>query len=586
MMDAPNPATAGARALVDEFARLGVTHAVLAPGSRSAALAFALHDHPDVALHVHVDERSAGFVALGLARATGRPALVVTTSGSAVANLHPAVIEADADHVPLLLLTADRPAELRHTGANQTIDQVGLFGRATRWSVDVPATEDRADAVGLWRSTACRAFAHAIGSVGPPGPVQVNVAFREPTVPATDDGRSPAASFTHDVAGRPDGQPWTRVERSEVSPTDRELADLAEQVRECPRGVLVVGQTASGTDGIAALAEAAGWPILAEPTGTVRSSPRAIAHAHHLASHRGFLTTQRPGLVVRVGRSTLSPAIDAALDGVPQVLIDRDGSWLDSRRALHRVVVGDPDRTAARLAERLAEDGDATDPTWWNRWRAADIAVDDAIGTALAPRTAPSEPGIARDVAAIVPGGTVVVGASSMPLRDLDRYAAVGSAASFTSNRGTSGIDGFVSTTLGVALGAGGPVVGVVGDLAFLHDANGLLLDAAEPLGPVVFVVVDNDGGGIFSFLPQAGFDPPFERVFGTPHGRDLSHVGRLHGVAWHTAETADDVPRLVLDALGHTGVSVVHVRTDRRKNVDVHRELDAAAARALDALH
>ncbi len=583
-MDAPNPATAAARVLVDEFARLGVGHAVLAPGSRSAALAFALHDHPDIALHVHPDERSAGFVAIGLARATGRPALVVTTSGSAVANLHPSVIEADADRVPMLVISADRPTELRHTGANQTIDQVGLFGRATRWAVDVPATEDRADAVGVWRSTACRAFAHAIGVGGPPGPVQVNVAFREPTVPTTDDGRSPPAPFTHDTAGRPEGRPWTRVGPTAPMPTDNEITELADLVRGCPRGLLVVGQTSSGTDGLVELATAAGWPILAEPTGTIRSSGRAIAHAHHLATHPGFRAAHRPDLVVRVGRSTLSAALDAALDGLPQILVDRDGVWLDPRRGLHRIVVGDPDVTAARLAALLSEGGVADD-AWFDRWRAADDAVDAAIAGSLAGRTEPTEPGIARDVAVAAPAGAFVVGASSMPMRDLDRYAPSGVEGAFLANRGASGIDGLVSTALGVALGSGRPVVGLTGDLAFLHDSNGLLLDAGRPVRPVVFVVVDNDGGGIFSFLPQAAFDPPFERLFGTPHGRDLSHVGRLHGVSWRTAEAAGDVSRLVAEGLGHDGVSVVHVRTDRHGNVAVHRALDEAAAGALDGL-
>lgn len=595
MTAAANPSHALALVVVDELTRLGVTDAVLAPGSRSAALAMAFHDDPRIRLHVEVDERSAGFLAIGLARATGRPAPVVVTSGSAVANLHPAVVEADTGMVPLLLLTADRPPELRETGANQAIDQLGIFGRAPRWAVDLGVPEDRAGANAFWRASMARAVAEATGLSGPAGPVHVDLPFREPTVPLTDDGRSAAPRpFAHDLAGRAGGRPWVTVDRAPRHAPEAELQDLASRIAGTERGLVVVGQTVARPGPILDLARAAGWPVVAEPTSAARSGPLAVANVEALLSHAGFARTHVPDLVVRVGRTGLSRALARHLGpNVPQVAIDPDGAWHDPERAVGELLVADVTLTCASLARLL---GTPAGSEWTDGWLAADAAVRTAVDAVLDAEAAPSEPRTARDLGAVVPDGTTLVVASSMPVRDLDRFLAPRDGLRIVANRGASGIDGTVSTVLGVALGraegataepapAEGPTVALVGDLALLHDANGFLLSADAPAVDATFVVVDNDGGGIFSFLPQSRFPGSFERVFGTPHGRDLADLARFHRLGYARVEAAADLPGAVAGALAAGGVRLVHVRTDRGENAALHRRLTAAAHAALDEL-
>jgi 2-succinyl-5-enolpyruvyl-6-hydroxy-3-cyclohexene-1-carboxylate synthase len=594
-VQAANPSHALALVLVDELARCGVTDVVLAPGSRSAALAMACHDDPRLRLHVQVDERSAGFVAVGLARATGRPAAVVVTSGSAVANLHPAVVEADTGRVPLLLLTADRPPELRHTGANQTIEQVGIFGSAVRFAVDLGVAEDRPHAPRLWRSTCSRAVAEALGLTGPPGPVHLDLPFREPTVPVGDDGRAPPEPpFAQPLEGRPDGRPWTTVTRAPRRVPDADLADLAGRLLATERGLIVVGATTAPPEPIHDLARAAGYPVIAEPVSGARTGERTIGAAHDLLAHERFRRAHVPDLVVRIGRTGLSPTV-ASLDrpSVPQLLIDPDGSWADPRRSLTDLLVADVATTCTTLASHLAVP--ASSP-WSASWTAADRVARAAIDAVLDADDAPSEPRVARDLGRVLPDGTTLVVASSMPVRDLDRFLAPRAGLRIVANRGASGIDGFVSTALGVALAAApgldgshdgprpGPTVALAGDLSLLHDQNGLLLRGDTEALDLTVVVVDNDGGGIFSLLPQAGFPGSFERVFGTPHGRDLADLARFHGLAYRRIGRADELGPAVADGIGAGGLSLVHVRTDRTANAALHRRLTDAVAQALEA--
>jgi 2-succinyl-5-enolpyruvyl-6-hydroxy-3-cyclohexene-1-carboxylate synthase len=589
-MDAANPSQALAVVLVDELARCGVSDAVLAPGSRSTALAMALHDDPRIRLHVEIDERSAGFLALGLARATGRPAPVVVTSGSAVANLHPAVIEADQGQVPLLLLTADRPPELRHTGANQAIDQVALFGRAPRWQVDLGVAEDRRTANGLWRSSTCRAVAAAVGDgLAPPGPVHVNLPFREPTVPLTDDGRATAAPFVSGLDGRPGQARWTRTTLAPRRMEDEELRGLAGRLLATERGLVVVGATTPGS-GVAAaagaihdLARATGWPVIAEPSSGVRTDPTTVlTHAPLLLSHAEVARWGTPDLVLRIGRTGLSRELAGVLTAqVPQLLLGAEGAWDDPERTIGERLVADVAATCATLSVAL---GLPTTSAWGDRWRALDAAAAAAVAAVLDRDDVPSEPRTARDVVAAVPSGTVLVVASSMPIRDVDRFAVPRPDLRVLANRGASGIDGFVSTVLGVALAsAPSPVVAITGDLSLLHDANGFLVAPDARQVDATFVVVDNDGGGIFSFLPQAAFPGSFERVFGTPHGRELVDLARFHGLGYTEVSAAGQLPAAVTTAIATGGVQLVHVRTDRAANLQLHRELTAAVHAAVE---
>jgi 2-succinyl-5-enolpyruvyl-6-hydroxy-3-cyclohexene-1-carboxylate synthase len=536
----PNASTAQARVLVDELARGGLTDVVLCPGSRSAPLAFALDAEPRIRLHVHPDERSAGFVALGIAQVTGRPAAVVVTSGSAVVNLHPAVVEADAAGVPLLLLTADRPPELRETGADQTIRQAGVFGGAVRWSVDLGVAEDRADAVVTWRRSAARALAEASGLTGAPGPVQLNVPFREPTVPVSDDGRTQAPPFTTSLelgAGPGVGRAAVASTRALRRLSDADVAALATRAAAVERGLIVVGSGAHDHetgDAVTALARATGWPVLAEGHTAARHRDGALEAWPHLVEHDDFRATHRPELVLRVGRATLTRSLAALVaTATSELVIDAHGRWWDPARTMSELLVADPVDTLTRVADELAM---STSSVWGDEWREADARVAAALAAHLDAGGGHDGARVVRDVLAHAPLGAHVVVASSMAIRHVDRHASRREDLVWHANRGVAGIDGNVSTALGVAVGTaattGAPVVAVVGDLALLHDANAWLLDAAVEGLDLTVVVLDDDGGTIFDLLPPGAF-PAQRRLFATPHGRDLAHLAALHGLAF-----------------------------------------------------
>jgi len=529
--------------LVDEWVRAGLTDAVVCPGSRSTPLALALAADDRVALHVHHDERSGSFLALGLAAATRRPVAVLVTSGTAVVQLHAAVVEADLAGVPLLVCTADRPPELRHVAAPQTVDQDHLFGRSVRWFVDAGVPE--ALAAGTWRSLAARAWASATAAW--PGPVQVNLPFREPLVGRA--GTLPPA--------RADG-PWHRRVAA-----GREAPVLDGSVASA-RGVVVAGRGVAEPDAVVALAEDLGWPLLADPTSGCRG--RSSVAAFDALLRTPFADRVRPDVVIRVGGLPASKVL---------------GQWLGSCAA-HEVVVApspwwpDPARTAALLLDEVpvAPAGHRPVPEWRAAWAAADELAQAAIDGVLAGEPL-SEPGVARHLTATLPPGAALVASSSMPVRDVEWFGVPRPDLRVLSNRGANGIDGVVSTAVGVAA-AGIRTTLLIGDVAFLHDSNGLLGLADRGLDLTV-VVLDNDGGGIFSFLPQRDQLPPerFERLFGTPHGLDLVALSRAYGVE---AEAVTSVDQLAW----RPGCRVLVVPGDRDGNVALHRRLDQAV---LDAV-
>jgi len=537
---APNASTAQARVLVDELARGGLTDVVLCPGSRSAPFAFALDAEPRIRLHVHPDERSAAFVALGIAQVTGWPAAVVVTSGSAVANLHPAVVEADAAMVPLLLLTADRPPELRETGADQTIRQAGMFGSAVRWVVDLGVAEDRPDAVATWRASAARALAEATGLSGAPGPVQLNVPLREPTVPVTDDGRTVAAPFTTPLTrGTPGGVggPSVAVTRAPRRLPDVVVAALATRFAAVERGLLVVGSGAQDhatADAVAALASVTGWPVLAEGHTAARHRDTALRAWPHLVEHDVFPAAHRPELVVRVGRATLTRALARLVaTATSELVVDANGRWWDPARTMSELLVADPAETLSRISDVLAM---PTSSVWGDAWRDADARVDAALAAHLDAGGGHEASRVVRDVVGRSPLGAHVIVASSMAVRHLDRHALQREDLVWHANRGAAGIDGNVATALGVAVATAAttraPVVALVGDVALLHDSNAWLLDAAVDGLDLTVVVLDDDGGTIFDLLPPGAF-PAQRRLFATPHGRDLAHLAALHGLGY-----------------------------------------------------
>jgi 2-succinyl-5-enolpyruvyl-6-hydroxy-3-cyclohexene-1-carboxylate synthase len=551
-----NPSTALARVLLDELARCGVRDVVLAPGSRSAPLAIAaqaLDAAGRIRLHVRVDERSAGFLALGLAKVSGAPAALLCTSGTAAANFHPAVLEAHQAHVPLLVLTADRPPELRGTGANQTIDQIRLYGAAVRLFAEVGAPDRAPGLVTYWRSLAARAAAAAIGG----GPVHLNVAFREPLVPdGVDDWPEP-------LDGRPDGAPWTLVERPPLPA--RRLEGPVE------RGAVLVGDGAVDPAAAVALAEAAGWPLLSEPTGGARRGPNALTAYSLLIADRDFAGAHAPDLVVTVGKPGLSRPLLAWLRTARRhVVVDPHGDWADPTRTADLVLAAVPTVAPAQPAE-----------SWLSSWLDADAAAVKAVAETLESDPVLSEPRLARDLMEALPDGALLVAGSSRPVRDLDAFARPRNGVRVIGNRGTSGIDGLVSTAIGAALAHAGPSYALMGDLAYLHDRNGLVLGPDEPRPDLTFVVVDNDGGGIFSLLPQAGV-AGFERVFGTPHGVDIAADAAAVGVAFADVRTPAELEAALAPG---RGLRVVRVRTDRAATAALHGRLRDAVAATLSTL-
>jgi 2-succinyl-5-enolpyruvyl-6-hydroxy-3-cyclohexene-1-carboxylate synthase len=557
------------RAFCDELARCGVTDACTSPGSRSTPIVLSLARTPGLRCWSHVDERVAGFFALGLAKQTGRPVAIACTSGTAAAELAPAVIEAAEARVPLIVLTADRPPELRDVGAGQTIDQIKLYGSAAKWFVEV-GTHDDSPARRRWmRALACRACWTALD--GRPGPVHLNVALREPLVP---DGPLPP-----DDSGRPDGRPWVA---HPVTPPPARPA--AVPIAPAPRAVIVAGRAERDPalgEALAGFATAARYPLLADPLSGARRGPTAIGHYDALLRDERFAAALRPELVIRVGDLPTSKPLRAwlaSLDGAEQVAIDAEGAWHDPDGAVGARIAANPRATLEALAP---EHRDAGDPDWLERWRAADRAAAGAIAATLGEDEL-SEPRVAAELVAALPAEATLFVASSMPIRDVETFAAARDGGPrVLSNRGANGIDGTVAAALGAAAAGDGPVVLHIGDVALAYDLTALL--SARRLGlDLTIVLVNNDGGGIFHFLPVATQTDAFEEHVATPHGLDFAHAAALFGARHALVETPAALRAELSRATRERGVAILEVRTDREANVALHRRVwDAVRAAA-----
>jgi len=593
------------RAIVDELVAAGVSNAVLCPGSRSTPLALALRANPGLRVRVLLDERAAGFFALGLARASRRPVAVLVTSGTAVANLLPAVVEASLARVALVVFTADRPAELRDRGAPQAIDQDRIFGTHARWFTELPLLDGAPETTRHVRSVVGRAVAVARGGAGASaGPVHVNVPFREPLVPDGPLGPlEPAAPGSEPPAVTARPMPTTDVLSGRVVLAPTELAAVVARIAAAPRGLIVAGPQDDPAlpAALAALAEAAGFPIAADPLSGVRCGRHdrsfVLAHADHLCRPGPWLDAHLPELVLRFGAApTSKPVMTVIGERRPaQIVVDGDGGWREPTGIPTTFIHADATATALALAEALgalrADTGPVPDRAWADDWRAADRAATDALGAWLTSVTEAGEPFEGLPFALlgeILPDDALLWAGNSMPVRDLDAWLPAGPRAIRPlANRGANGIDGVVSTALGSVAAGVGPVVLVVGDVSFLHDLNALVAARLHDLTATI-VLIDNDGGGIFSFLAQATTDLPevglpahYEELFGTPHGLDLGPVVTALG-AEHVVVLAAELRGVLVDSIARPGVQVLHLRTDRTRNVELHR---AAAAAVADAL-
>ncbi len=587
-MDQPNATYHYVGAFVDELARSGVRHAVICPGSRSTPLALSFAGCETIRVWTLIDERSAAFFALGIAKATGMPVVLICTSGTAAANFLPAVAEAKLGRVPLLILTADRPPELRDVGAPQAMDQTRLYGAHAKWSVEMALPEASATLLRYSRTMAGRAVATA--RARPQGPVHLNMPFREPLVPALMAGAEDVESQEMPGAGRPDLQPYVEAPSPRLAlPTDV-LASLATSLERHEHGLIVVGPQTDATLAapLTRLADRLGYPILADPLSQLRHG--SFDHTLVVDSYDAFLRdaafvqANGPELVLRFGAMPTAKPLLLFLQAHPacrQIVVDGAGGWNDPMLAAEHMLHVDEHLLIDELLARLPSRPRVT--AWTRSWQTTASLTRSTLDEAIALLPEPFEGRVFGELAELLPAGTTLVVGNSMPIRDCDTFLA-GSRQPLRviGNRGVNGIDGVVSTALGLAA-AGEEVVLVLGDLSFYHDLNGLLAAKLHRLRLTV-IVINNDGGGIFSFLPQAAYPEHFEQLFGTPLGLDFQPVVEMYGGQFERVHTWDSFQRAVSSGLESDGLTVIELPTNRASNVTLHRELWQAVSKRLAA--
>ena len=597
-MTAPNRNTLWARAIVDELARGGVTAACISPGSRSTPLTVAFDEHESIRTFSHLDERAAAYFALGRARRTGEVTPLVCTSGTAAANYHPAVLEADQSRVPLLALTADRPPELRDSGANQTADQEKLYGDAVRWYKDLPEPEAEARKLRSLRTTVARALAEAEGTDA--GPVHLNCPFRKPLEPTevpgdvpedldtlAADGRTRDGSAAAAPAGVGAGSSSPAfVERAQGAPElpDTEIRSLAESLG-VERGLIVAGPadpTEVDPEAIVALAHATGFPILADPLSGLRFGGHTRV-APVLGGYDAYLDESvtgdwpDPEAVLRIGASPTSKPLRKYLGRVDaeQFVVDPAGKWREAEFTATNLVVADPSRLAEALA-RVVAGPDSAD--WRDHWAEAERTHWETVDA----HEGLFEGGIVADAVEAAPEPTTLFVSNSMPVRDLDRFARPSAdAVTALGNRGVSGIDGITSTALGAGSATTDHLTLVIGDLAYYHDMNGLLAIARCDVDATI-VLLNNDGGGIFHMLPIESFEPPFTDQFKTPHGIEFEPTGELYGLDYERVDSREGFVDTYSEAVESEGSTVVEVVTEAADSHAVRDELRAQVVEAL----
>jgi 2-succinyl-5-enolpyruvyl-6-hydroxy-3-cyclohexene-1-carboxylate synthase len=582
----PNPNSRAAAVMMDEFARSGVAHACISPGSRSTALVTGILRAPAVRPWVILDERSAGFFALGIARETRRPVILVCTSGTAAANYMPAVVEASLSKIPLIVITADRPPEARDCRSAQTIDQVRMFGSHARWSVDLAPPAAGLDLDSYYRTIACRAFATAAEM--PAGPVHLNLPMREPLIDVSEErerlariGESESEGESEFAAdeSRP---PYTRVYPARPSLPPDSIGALAAMIRGCDRGLIVSGPAAPSPDAacsIARLAERLNWPILADPLSGLRvgrhDRSRIVDAYDVLLRDPAFCEANQPDAVIQFGDPPVSKSLGQFLASRPRrchLMVAEPGTWPDPLQIASDVAQVGTVELCDALFESL-DDPPKMSP-WLDSWLAASARSRAALDEMLADETTMFEGKVVAELMRLAPDGCAVHTGNSMLVRDFDTF--VGQSDRDTAlfcNRGANGIDGVLATALGAAAARKAPTVLVLGDLSLLHDIGALQIAARYSVHLLV-IVINNDGGGIFSFLPQASLGDNFETFFATPHGLDFERASALGGARYARAGSWSEFNTAVGYALDHPGLHLLEIRGDRAANLAMHRRL------------
>ncbi|MBI4298671.1 MAG: 2-succinyl-5-enolpyruvyl-6-hydroxy-3-cyclohexene-1-carboxylic-acid synthase [Chloroflexi bacterium] len=576
-----------AGAFVDELARSGLRYACVCPGSRSTPLTISLARHLNIKTWVHLDERSCAFFALGMARALHEPVALLCTSGTAAANFFPAVIEANYAHAPLLVLTSDRPPELWEWGAPQTIDQSRLYGTHVKWSVNMTTPGATPDLLRYVRAVACRAF--AISMESPEGPVQVNFPFREPLAPEVVPGDSSEETFSlapEAWHGREGERAYIEVKGGIRIASDEVALSLSDSFKKAERGLIVCGpQDDPGfASGVSALAAKLGYPILADSLSQVRCG----AHDRRLIidSYDAFLrndslvATLLPEVVLRFGATPTSKVLLNYLQRHRQArqVVVSNGTWNDPIHAATDFIQVDPTRFTTDLTAAIT---DSHNTLWTQRWLDANAAASASIMRQLELIEELFEGKVFSELASIVPAKVCLFAGNSMPVRDLDGFfPSTDRQIRFMANRGVNGIDGVISSALGVSAALPDPLILVLGDISFYHDMNGLLAAKQNQLNATI-IVVNNDGGGIFSFLPQADYPEFFERYLGTPHGLTFQQAAFLYDLGYSKVTSWKDFRDAVSESIRSMGTSIIEVPGDRKRNVELHRRMWAAVGQA-----
>ena len=548
--------------LVDEWLHCGVRHAVVSPGSRSTPIALEIANRQEIEMHIFHDERSAAFAALGIAKASGVPAILVCSSGTAAVEFHPAVVEAHHSETPILICTADRPAELQGVGAPQTIDQQNLYGVAIRKFVNAEVANDSESHT--WRHIARDLFATSLGDVQ--GPVHLNLRFREPLM-----------GFATNLPPRDAND--AVITKKVALPSSRSLRKLNKAL-ESENGLIIAGPENYRVESILRLAENLGWPIVADPrSGTRVPNKLVVAGADAILRDEDFSKRLRPDVVLRFGTLPASKVVNSWLSGsgANQVIITTTPSLTDPDRQCSLHIVSDIDELCAGLVSVHSKESIRNRSlSWLDKWIAAEDSAQKAINAALADEPGLTEPGVARAIYALVPEASHLVVSSSMPIRDVEWFGAPRNGLRVHANRGANGIDGVVSTAVGVALATRQPTTLLIGDIALLHDVNGLINLASRKID-LRIVVIDNNGGGIFSFLPQAQAldEAKFEKIFGTPHDANIKMLAQAHQINTHELTNISDLA----EVLSQRGPWLARVVTDRHENVKVHERINQMVA-------
>lgn len=572
-------------AFVDEFARAGISHVCLCPGSRSTPLAMMFAENGAFKLWMQLDERACGFFALGLAKARREPVILLCTSGTASANFLPAIVEASLEHVPLIVLTADRPPELRDTGAAQTIDQLKLYGNYAKWFAEIALPEADAEMLRYARTMAGRAVATA--SQAPAGVVHFNMPFREPLIPLKPEIEVSEAEQDA-FLGRAGGAPFVRVALAGHSPDAEQLAGLAKELAGKERGIIVAGMQnrSEFPEAAAQLSRLLGYPLLADPLSGARCG--IDAQENVIDSYDAFLRDVKvaerlkPEIILRFGAIPTSKPVLQYMQrhgDAEQILVDDEG-WNDPTHLASMMVRGDAAQVIDGLREAIHIPARTSE--WLRTWQEINRCAGSAVREQIATYGEFFEGRVFTELADALPDGATLFASSSMPVRDLDTFfPASGKKLRFLSNRGANGIDGVVSTAIGAAAASRGPLVLVIGDLALYHDMNGLLAAKLHALNALI-VLVNNDGGGIFSFLPQAAYPAHFEQLFGTPHGLEFEHAARLYGARYADVRDWNEFRERVREDLDAPGLKIVQVKTDRERNVTMHRAVWQAVSKVV----